>query len=152
MVLAVGVRLILEEDILTPTIVDHRHGIQNAGLGDFGTLVSISSLLHEEVLHHLVHGRLDAVLESTQFSATWDATDSLQIKYIYGYNKLSYQRTTDDDNTASEFYDRQFYVNHEARYTSHELQAFYDLSDNLSFTSGIFFYDATIDQLSLIHI
>lgn len=84
--------------------------------------------------------------QGTQFSTTWDATDSLQIKYIYGYNKLSYQRTTDDDNTASEFYDRQFYVNHEARYTSHELQAFYDLSDNLSFTSGIFFYDATIDQ------
>ena len=46
----------------------------------------------------------------------------------------------------SEFQDRQFYVNHEARYTSHELQAFYEFGDSLSFTSGIFFYDATIDQ------
>ena len=84
--------------------------------------------------------------QGTQFSATWDFSDTLQFKYIYGYNKLSYQRTTDDDNTASQFYDRQFYVNHEARYTSHELQAFYDVSDSLSFTTGIFFYDATIDQ------
>lgn len=84
--------------------------------------------------------------QGTQFSLTWDATENLQLKYIYGYNKLSYQRTTDDDNTASQFYDRQFYVNHEARYTSHELQAFWDVSDNLSFTSGVFFYDATIDQ------
>ena len=77
---------------------------------------------------------------------TWEATDSLEIKYIYGYNKLSYERTTDDDNTASQYHDRQFYVNHEARYDSHELQAFWDISENLSVTSGIFFYDAVIDQ------
>ena len=84
--------------------------------------------------------------QGTQFSLSWDATDSLQFKYIYGYNKLSYQRTTDDDNTASMFHDRQFYVNHEARYSSHEMQVFYDFSDNFSITTGIFFYDAEIDQ------
>ena len=81
-----------------------------------------------------------------QFNTTWDVNESLQLKYIYGYNKLSYQRITDDDNTGSMVLDRQFYVNHEADYTSHELQAFYDFGENLSFTSGIFFYDATIDQ------
>ena len=37
-----------------------------------------------------------------------------------------YRRTSDDDNTGSLFMDRQFYVNHEADYSSHELQAFYD--------------------------
>jgi outer membrane receptor protein involved in Fe transport len=37
-------------------------------------------------------------------------------------------------------------VNHEAEYVSHELQLFWDLSESVSFTSGIFFYDATIDQ------
>ncbi len=82
----------------------------------------------------------------TQFSITWDVSENLDIKYIYGFNKLSYERTTDDDNTASQFHDRQFYVNHEADYSSHELQAFYDFSDTFSITSGIFFYDATIDQ------
>ena len=84
--------------------------------------------------------------QGTQMTVAWDVTDDLQLKYIYGYNKLSYRRTTDDDNTGSLFIDRQFYVNHEADYSSHELQAFYDFTENFSITSGIFFYDATIDQ------
>jgi outer membrane receptor protein involved in Fe transport len=83
---------------------------------------------------------------ATQMTLSWDVSDDLQLKYIYGYNNLSYQRTTDDDNTGSQVHDRQFYVNHEADYTSHEFQAFYNFSDDLSVTTGIFFYDATIDQ------
>ncbi len=84
--------------------------------------------------------------QGVQLSVTWDALEDLQLKYIYGYNKLSYERTTDDDNTASLFHDRQFYVNHEAVYESHELQAFYDFTDSFSITSGIYFYDSLIDQ------
>ncbi len=84
--------------------------------------------------------------EGLQFTLTWDAAEWLELKYIYGSNTLVYQRTTDDDNTASMYQDRQFYVNHEATYSSHEFQAFIDVSENLSFTSGIFFYDAEIDQ------
>ena len=84
--------------------------------------------------------------QGTQFAVTWDALESLSIKYIYGFNQLSYQRTTDDDNTASQFHDRQFYVNHEADYSSHELQAFWDVTDNFTLTIGGFIYDATIDQ------
>ena len=84
--------------------------------------------------------------EGLQFAISWDVSDALQLKYIYGSNTLVYQRITDDDNTGSLFQDRQFYVNHEADYSSHELQAFFDVSDTLSFTSGIFFYDAEIDQ------
>ena len=37
--------------------------------------------------------------QGVQFNASWTVTDTLELKYIYGYNKLSYQRTTDDDNT-----------------------------------------------------
>ena len=84
--------------------------------------------------------------QGTQATITWDASDALTIKYIYGQNKLSYQRTTDDDNTYSQFHDRQFYVNHEADYSSHELQAFFEFSDTISVTSGVFWYDALIDQ------
>jgi outer membrane receptor protein involved in Fe transport len=83
---------------------------------------------------------------NTQMTVTWDASDRLSLKYIYGFNEISYHRTTDDDNTASDFHDRQFYVNHEARYSSHEIQAFYDISDTMSVTSGVFWYDAVIDQ------
>ena len=84
--------------------------------------------------------------QGTQLSASWDVSDRLELKYLYGFNKLTYKRTTDDDNTASMFHDRQFYVNHEADYTSHEIQAFYDVGDSVSITSGYFVYDATIDQ------
>ena len=84
--------------------------------------------------------------KGTQATLTWTASDDLEIKYIYGRNKLLYERTTDDDNTASQFDDRQFYVNHEADYTSHEMQFFFDVSDNFTTTTGIFWYDATIDQ------
>jgi outer membrane receptor protein involved in Fe transport len=84
--------------------------------------------------------------QGVQFSTIWDVSDNLTLKYIYGYNKLSYERTTDDDNTASLFHDRQFYVNHEALYESHEIQAFYDFTDNFSITVGIFDYDSVIDQ------
>ncbi len=84
--------------------------------------------------------------DGTQLNFTWNLTDDIELHYLFGYNELTYQRTTDDDNTASRFHDRQFYVNHEAQYSSHEVQAFVDVNDAISFTSGIFFYDATIDQ------
>ncbi|GIS20048.1 MAG: hypothetical protein CM15mP120_19640 [Pseudomonadota bacterium] len=71
---------------------------------------------------------------------------SLSLKYIFGRNQSLYQRITDDDSTYSTAMDRQFYVNHEGDYQSHELQAFYDLGDSVTVTSGIFFYDAEINQ------
>jgi len=83
---------------------------------------------------------------TTQFNLTYQLTDDIELKYIYGLNELIYRRTTDDDNTASKFHDRQFYVNHEASYESHELVAFIDLSESVTLTSGVFFYDAQIDQ------
>ena len=82
----------------------------------------------------------------TQLTLSWTASDDLEIKYLFGRNRLIYERTTDDDNTASLFQDRQFYVNHEADYTSHEMQFFYDVADNFTTTTGVFWYDATIDQ------
>jgi len=84
--------------------------------------------------------------QGNQFSVAWDVSDTVQLKYIFGYSEFLYQRISDDDNTASQFQDRQFYVSQEAQYVSHELQAFVDFSDSVSVTSGIFFYDATLDQ------
>ena len=89
--------------------------------------------------------------QGTQFNVSWNVADTVELKYLYGFNELTYKRYTDDDNTASQFHDRTFYVNHEAEYESHELQAFYDINENLSFTSGIFFYDAVIDQRGDFH-
>ncbi len=84
--------------------------------------------------------------DTTQLNLSYQLTDNVELKYIFGFNELIYRRTTDDDNTASKFHDRQFYVNHEAVYESHELVAVVDFSEDFSLTSGIYFYDATIDQ------
>jgi len=84
--------------------------------------------------------------DTTQLNLTYQLTDNVELKYIFGFNELIYRRTTDDDNTASAFHDRQFYVNHEAAYESHELVAFIDVNDDITLTSGVFFYDARIDQ------
>ncbi|XOV88178.1 MAG: TonB-dependent receptor [Pseudomonadota bacterium] len=84
--------------------------------------------------------------QGTQLEFTWDISDAMTFKYLFGYNDLLYERTTDDDNFGSTLDDRQYYVNHEAEYVSHELQLFWDVGSNLTFTSGIFFYDSVIDQ------
>ncbi len=84
--------------------------------------------------------------QGNQLEYTWDINEGLTFKYIFGYNQLMYKRDTDDDSTANPNMDRTFFVNHEAEYTSHELQLFWDVGDDLTFTSGIFFYQATIDQ------
>ena len=103
---------------------------------DGGDLCAATNGLNREVFEQ----------QGTQFSATWTVNDRLELKYLYGLNELTYKRTTDDDNTGSLYHDRQFYVNHEADYSSHEIQAFYDISDSVTVTSGYFVYDATIDQ------
>ena len=84
--------------------------------------------------------------QGTQLEFTWDVSDNLTLKYLFGYNDLFYDRTTDDDNTASLVDDRQFYINHEAEYVSHEIQMFWDINEKVSITSGVFFYDSVINQ------
>ena len=84
--------------------------------------------------------------QGNQLTFSWDINDGLTFKYIFGYTTAKYERITDDDSHGSLRDDRQFYVNHETEYESHEFQLFWDVGDNLTFTSGVFFYDAEIDQ------
>ncbi|MCW8193762.1 TonB-dependent receptor [Proteobacteria bacterium 005FR1] len=84
--------------------------------------------------------------QGVQFKTEWAATDALSIAYIFGYTDYLYERSLDDDLTASLAQDRNFYVNHEADYLSHEVQFFYEIGDNLNFTTGLFAYDSEIAQ------
>ena len=68
------------------------------------------------------------------------------LRFDGGTSRYTYERITDDDSSRSEIRDNSFYVNHEMQHDSHEFQAFYDIGDNLSFTSGAFWYIAKIDQ------
>ncbi len=77
---------------------------------------------------------------------SWQVNDKVTLKYIFGYSSFFYDRNTDVDLTSSDVFDNQFYVSQEAEYTSHELQAFTDVSDALSITTGLFYYDSKITQ------
>jgi outer membrane receptor protein involved in Fe transport len=77
---------------------------------------------------------------------SYKINDQLTLKYIFGYSSFFYDRNTDTDLTSSSVLDQQFYVSQEANFTSHELQAFWDPSDKLSITSGLFYYTGTITQ------
>ncbi len=77
---------------------------------------------------------------------SWQVSDGTTLKYIFGYSSFFYDRNTDTDLTNNTIFDNQFYVSQEAEYVSHELQAFTDISDNFSLTTGLFYYDSKITQ------
>lgn len=103
---------------------------------DGGDLCAFTNGLNQELFDQ----------QGNQLEFAWDISPGLTFKYLFGYNELLYERNTDDDNVASTVDDRQFYVNHEAEYVSHELQLFWDVGSNLTFTSGLFYYNSVIDQ------
>ncbi len=92
------------------------------------------------------HNLEDFEQTGMQFDVNWDISDTLSMKYIFGTSRYSYERITDDDSSRSTVRDNEFYVNHEMQHDSHEIQAFYDINDNISVTSGVFWYIAKIDQ------
>jgi outer membrane receptor protein involved in Fe transport len=77
----------------------------------------------------------------------WQMNDKNLFKYLYGYSTFFYNRTTDVGVTDNEVFDRQFYVSQDATYKSNELQWFFDPMDDLSITSGVFYYTADITQI-----
>lgn len=77
---------------------------------------------------------------------SWDATDWLQIKYIGAYTDYLYTRITDDDRSSNSPLDIQFHANQENENFQHELQAFIDIGDDITLTTGVFIYENQIDQ------
>ena len=77
---------------------------------------------------------------------TWDARDDLSIKYIGAYTDYLYTRVTDDDRTGNPTYDEQFHAMQETENYQHEIQVFWDITDDWSFVGGLFEYHEEIDQ------
>ena len=83
--------------------------------------------------------------QAASLTASW-SSDALTIKYIFGYTDYFYDRTTDQDLSNNLDIDQQFYVSQENENYSHELQFFYGLDDVVTVTSGLFYYNAKINQ------
>lgn len=84
--------------------------------------------------------------QAVSFQANWDVNDWLSTKYIFGYTDYFYDRTTDQDLTGNPNADETFYVSQENENFQHEFQFFFDFGDRATLTSGLFFYEARIDQ------
>ncbi|MEX0942592.1 MAG: TonB-dependent receptor [Pseudomonadales bacterium] len=76
---------------------------------------------------------------------SWDVTDWMTIKYIGAYTDYLYTRVTDDDRSSNDL-DMQFHANQENENFQHELQAFIDIGDDITLTTGLFHYENQIDQ------
>lgn len=84
--------------------------------------------------------------QSMSLEAAWDVTESFSMKYIFGYTDYFYDRVTDRDLTGSLASDETFYVSQENENFQHELQFFFDFGERATLTSGLFYYEARIDQ------
>jgi iron complex outermembrane recepter protein len=84
--------------------------------------------------------------QAVSFDAQWQLNDRLAAKYIFGYTDYFYDRTSDVDLTDNTIFDNTFYVSQETEYVSHELQLFWDPTEKLSVTTGLFAYNAKINQ------
>jgi outer membrane receptor protein involved in Fe transport len=77
---------------------------------------------------------------------TWDVQDNLTIKYIGSYTDYLYTRITDDDRTGNPAIDEQFHAMQENENFQHEIQFFWDITDDWNFVGGLFEYHEEIDQ------
>ncbi len=77
---------------------------------------------------------------------TWDVQDNLTIKYIGSYTDYLYTRITDDDRTGNPAIDEQFHAMQENENYQHEIQFFWDITDDWNFVGGLFEYHEEIDQ------
>ncbi len=83
--------------------------------------------------------------QAAYVSVDWDATEWLSFKYIGAYTDYFYDRTTEDDRTGLP-HDQQFYAAQENENYQHEIQMFMDIGDDITLTSGLFYYENDIDQ------
>jgi outer membrane receptor protein involved in Fe transport len=94
----------------------------------------------------------DVSYSNVVLNAKWDLTDWLTVKYVGAYTDYIYKRTTDDDRSSNTFgtgdiaLDMQFYVNQEGENYQHEVTGEFKFSENLTLTTGLFYFHTNIDQ------
>lgn len=79
-------------------------------------------------------------------TVTWDASDALTVKYIFGYSDFSYTQDADYDDSNSEILDYRFDTLEDIYSYSHELQFLWDVTDNFFLTSGVYYFKSSRNQ------
>ncbi len=78
-------------------------------------------------------------LEGISFTATWEATDDLTLKYVFSDRESDSPTNIDFDNTPLRIFDVPAFYDDEQ--TTHEIQANY-FGDNYKIVGGVYLYDA----------
>ena len=84
--------------------------------------------------------------EGIQSDVTWDLSDTVQIKYLYGFVDFDYTFNRDFDLSNATFSTRRETVLEDVHMTTHELVVNWQLFEDVEMTSGIFYMDETRKQ------
>src|SRR4030095_16819523 len=80
------------------------------------------------------------------FRSSYQRTDAISVKYIYGYNEFDYTFDLDADRTSSPNGDFTFRVLEEVYTDSHKLQLFCHIGDSITTTTGCVYFKSGRDQ------
>jgi outer membrane receptor protein involved in Fe transport len=83
---------------------------------------------------------------ASQNDITWDLNDEVSLKYIFGTNDFKYSFNQDYDLANNDVTKQRQTVLEDVQSKSHEIQLFWNPSDNLSITSGVFYFDEVREQ------
>jgi outer membrane receptor protein involved in Fe transport len=78
---------------------------------------------------------------ASQNEIVWDVNEDLTLKYIFGTNDFEYDFNIDTDHANSQLAKGRTTVREDVQSKSHEIQIFWQAADNLSITSGVYYFD-----------
>ena len=122
-----------DQNILAATMIGDGKSVPSMSGDD---LVTSTNGYNDEYFDH----------QAGTINYTWDVQDNLTIKYIGSYTDYLYTRITDDDRTGNPLIDEQFHAMQENENFQHEIQFFWDITDDWNFVGGLFEYHEEIDQ------
>ena len=102
------------------------------GAGDFDAVEA------ESLTNGGTHEGFDQ--QGAQLTVSYELTDTARLKYIFGYGDFDYTYVLDTDYSNSEMINTGNTVLEDVWNLSHELQLFWDITDNLFLTSGAYFF------------
>ncbi len=83
---------------------------------------------------------------ASQNEIVWDVNDSLSLKYIFGTNDFNYTFNQDLDYANNDVTKQRQTVLEDVQSKSHEIQIFWQASESVSLTSGVYYFDELRQQ------
>ena len=91
--------------------------------------------------------------ESVSFDVTWDASEGVTVRYLFGYSDFEYTFDFDNDISDGEISQNSLTVLEDVYTYSHELQLLWDMSDRLELTAGVYnFYSNRLQDYTITNI